>query len=158
MKTTLSGGFRLRSDAALTISALALLVGTAPAKSEPIPMDQIGAVAGKQYHGDGLSVTATPEGARLRCVFQKLEGQATPEGLWLTSTTDASNGERFRVVASAVEGRRAGERPSRALTSARFPDVSGSTALAEDAALPLPCRVRARSRWPTKWSGSSARG
>ena len=74
----------------------------APAKSEPIPMDQIGAVAGKQYHGDGLAVAATPEGARLRCVFQKLEGQATPEGLWLTSTTESSKGERFRVVTSAV--------------------------------------------------------
>jgi hypothetical protein len=45
----------------------------APSKSEPIPMDQIGALAGKQYQGDGLSVVATPEGARLRCVFQKLE-------------------------------------------------------------------------------------
>ena len=27
-----------------------------PTKSEPIPMDQIGAVAGRQYQGDGLSV------------------------------------------------------------------------------------------------------
>ena len=27
--------------------------------------------------GDGLSVAPTPEGARLRCVFQKLEGRVT---------------------------------------------------------------------------------
>jgi len=46
-------------------------------------MDQIGAVVGKQYQGDGLFVAATPEGARLRCVFQKLEGEAL-RGLWLS--------------------------------------------------------------------------
>ena len=55
-------------------------------KSEPIPLAQLGAVAGRQYQGDGLSVTATPDGARLRCVFQRLEGQATPKGLFLEST------------------------------------------------------------------------
>ncbi len=98
--------------AAFTPSAARPAPGGAPAKSEPIPMGQIGAVAGKQYQGDGLSMAATPEGARLRCVFQKLEGQATPEGLWLTSTTDASKGEWFRVVASAVGRRDAGDRTS----------------------------------------------
>jgi len=80
-----------------------------PVKAAPIPMDQLGAVAGEQYQGDGLSVAATAEGARLRCVFQKLEGEATPEGLWLTSTTDAPHGEPFRVVARAV-GRQEGGR------------------------------------------------
>ena len=78
-------------------------------KSEPIPIDRLGAVAGKQYQGDGLSVTATPDGARLRCVFQRLEGQVTREGLWLTSTAEDSKGERFRLVAVAL-GRAAGER------------------------------------------------
>jgi hypothetical protein len=138
MKTTLSGGCRLRSDAALTISALALLVGTAPAKAAPIPMDQIGAVACKQYQGDGLSMTATAKGARLRCVFQKLEGEATPQGLWLTSTTDPTNGQRFRVVAMAA-GRQEGEPASlggraspRALTSSgnvRESGLAGTLAL-----------------------------
>ena len=70
--------------------------------SEPIPMSEVGAKAGAQYHGDGLSVAPTPEGARLGCVFQKLEGQVTREGLWLTSTAENSNGGRFRVVASEV--------------------------------------------------------
>jgi len=65
-------------------------------------MDQLGAVAGEQYQGDGLSVSATPEGARLRCAFQRLEGQVTREGLWLSSTADASSGERFRVVAMEI--------------------------------------------------------
>jgi hypothetical protein len=49
--------------------------------STPIPLSELGAKAGVQYQGDGLSVAPTPEGARLRCVFQKLEGQVTPEGL-----------------------------------------------------------------------------
>jgi len=100
------------ANRACLVSALALGVfasllfasplAAAPARPEPIPLDQIGAVAGKQYHGDGLSVAATPDGARLQCVFQRLEGQANPEGLWLTSTADASKGERFRVLAVEV--------------------------------------------------------
>ena len=44
--------------------------------------------------------TATTNGARLRCAFQKLEGQVKHEGLWLNSTVENSNGERFRVVAT----------------------------------------------------------
>ncbi len=71
-------------------------------QSAPIPMDQLGAVAGKQYQGDGLSVIATPDGARLRCAFQRLEGQVTREGLWLSSTADNNSGERFRVMAMQV--------------------------------------------------------
>lgn len=66
-------------------------------------MDQLGAVAGKQYHGDGLSVTATPDGPRLRCAFQRLEGEVTRDGLWLRSTAGDAQAERFRVIAVAVE-------------------------------------------------------
>ena len=78
--------------------------GPAPAKTS-IPWSQIGAKAGADYQGDGLAVIATPEGARLRCAFQKLEGQATREGLWLTSTVIPPSGtvrDRFRVVATSV--------------------------------------------------------
>jgi len=83
---------------------LILFTGTAfgANQSGPIAMDQLGAVASQQVRGDGLSVTATPEGARLRCAFQKLEGLATLEGLWLSSTADSGNGERFRVLAASV--------------------------------------------------------
>ena len=70
--------------------------------SAPIPVAELGAKAGAQYRGDGLSVSPTPEGARLRCVFQRLEGQVTREGLWLNSTVEAQTGEKFRVVACAV--------------------------------------------------------
>src|SRR6266496_937560 len=68
---------------------------------------QIGAKAGAEYQGDGLAVIPTTAGARLRCVFQRLEGEATSEGLWLTSTVTNAMKERFRVTATAVG--RAGE-------------------------------------------------
>jgi len=77
---------------------------TAPAKTS-IPWSQIGAKAGADYKGDGLAVIATAEGARLRCAFQKLEGEATREGLWLTSTVIPPSGtvrDRFRIVATSV--------------------------------------------------------
>src|SRR5437773_8760870 len=76
--------------------------------SQAIPWSQIGAKAGADYRGDGLAVSPTADGARLRCVFQRLEGEATREGLWLTSTVvppSAPSGtvnDRFRIVAAAV--------------------------------------------------------
>jgi hypothetical protein len=77
--------------------------GPAPDRqSAPIPFDQIGSVAQKQYSGDGLAVTATADGALLRCVFRRLEGRATKGGLWLTSTEDGASGEPFRVKSMAV--------------------------------------------------------
>src|SRR6516162_3195563 len=71
-------------------------------KAETIPWDQIGAKAGADYHGDGLSVTPTTDGARLHCVFQRMDGEATREGLWLTSTVTNSANDRFRVTAAAI--------------------------------------------------------
>src|SRR5437867_4820776 len=74
-----------------------------PAKTaDSIPWSQIGAKAGADYQGDGLAVMPTAHGARLRCVFQKLEGEATREGLWLTSTVTNAVNDRFRVVAASV--------------------------------------------------------
>jgi hypothetical protein len=66
----------------------------------PISFEPLGTAAGGQCQGDALSVTATPDGARLRCGFQKLEGRASAEGLWLEST--ALGGGKLRVVAQAV--------------------------------------------------------
>jgi hypothetical protein len=68
-----------------------------------IPWSQVGARAGADYQGDGLAILPTVEGARLRCVFQRLEGEATSEGLWLTSTVTPPGGttnDRFRIVAA----------------------------------------------------------
>jgi len=70
--------------------------------SAAIPFNQIGAVAGKQYSGDGLAVTVSPDGARLRCAFQQLNANATTEGLWLASTADGAKGKPFRVLAQAL--------------------------------------------------------
>ena len=70
--------------------------------SPPIICSEIGARAGADYNGDGLSVVPTESGARLRCVFQRLEGEATSEGLWLRSTVTNTRSERFRVMACSV--------------------------------------------------------
>ena len=71
--------------------------GTQPAA---IPISEIGARATANYQGDALGVTARADGARLRCGFQKLEGHATPEGLWLESAKPG--GGQLRLVAVAV--------------------------------------------------------
>ena len=77
-----------------------LLAQSTSRPSERIPVPELGPKADAQHHGDELSVTPTPEGARLRCVFQKLEGHVIPGGLWLTSTVEPQTGEKFRVVAA----------------------------------------------------------
>ena len=110
--------------------------GRAPsnAKAAPIPMDQIGAVAGKQYQGDGLAVTPTAAGARLHCVFQRLNGEATRGGLWLASTVTNQPSDRFRVQAAAVGRDSTGGRASpQALTS---PGQEGNSGLARTLTLP----------------------
>jgi len=73
----------------------------APAKTA-IPWLQVGAKAEADYQGGGLAVSPTAAGARLRCVFQRLEGEATREGLWLTSTLTHGVNDRFRVTAAEV--------------------------------------------------------
>ena len=67
-----------------------------------IPWNQIGAKAGADYQGDGLAVTPIESGARLHCVFQRLDGEATPKGLWLTSTVSNTVSDPFRVIATEV--------------------------------------------------------
>ncbi len=92
---------------------LANTQNTPAKKAAAIPWDQVGAKAGADYHGEGLSVAATGAGARLHCAFQRLDGEATGEGLWLVSTVTNQPGnpssvaalrrvDRFRVVARAV--------------------------------------------------------
>jgi len=78
-----------------------------------LPWSQLGAKAGADYQGDGpacawlrrgrLAVSPTAGGARLRCVFQRLEGEVTCEGLWLTSTVTNAVIDRFRIMATKVE-------------------------------------------------------
>src|SRR5438093_12879101 len=73
----------------------------APAKTS-IPWSQIGAKAGGEYQAEGLAVMPTDTGARLRCVFQKMEGEVTRDGLWLTSTVEGSQTGRFSVMPTAL--------------------------------------------------------
>jgi hypothetical protein len=83
----------------LLLSAL-MLPARASTPPGAVPFGEIGAKATATYQGDALGVTATADGARLRCGFQKLEGHATPEGLCLESTTPG--GGQLRLVAVAV--------------------------------------------------------
>src|SRR5437870_1457668 len=69
---------------------------------QPFGWDEVGAKAAAQYAGEGLSVTANETSAHLNCIFQKLRGEATREGLWLTSTVTNTANVRFRVTATAV--------------------------------------------------------
>ncbi len=69
--------------------------GTGPTGSASIPVDQLGAAAQKQYSGDGIGITPTANGARLKALFQRLEGEATTERLWVRSTGKEANAEAW---------------------------------------------------------------
>ncbi len=68
---------------------------------EAIPFSEIGARATKDYKGDAIGITATENGARLRTGFQKLEADATSEGLWLVST-EKDDTSRLRLRAESI--------------------------------------------------------
>ena len=71
--------------------------------NQPIPWSEVGAKATAQYSGDGLSVFTDPQGTvRVRCAFQRLEGEVTDQGLWLSSQAEGQAAGRFRVVADSV--------------------------------------------------------
>jgi hypothetical protein len=65
------------------------------------PTNEIGAMADRRYSGDGLTVVPTASGARLHSAFQKLNGDATRGGLWITSTSGGDDG-RLRLMAAAL--------------------------------------------------------
>ncbi len=88
--------------AALLFASCALIALRTVSIGAPIPLCQNGARAGADYEGKGLSVTPAEGGIQLRCVFQRLEGKATSEGLWLSSIPANSGKDRFRVMASAL--------------------------------------------------------
>jgi hypothetical protein len=70
--------------------------------SAAVPLAELGARAGQYYAGAGLAVQTTEDGARLTCLFQRLEGEVTKEGLWLRSTVNGRAGARFSVRAVGV--------------------------------------------------------
>jgi len=73
--------------------------------AQPVPWSSIGATAEAGYNGDGLTLTPTSKGARLHCSFQRLEAEATDEGLWLRSTATNAPDRPVQVKAAAL-GRR----------------------------------------------------
>jgi hypothetical protein len=73
-----------------------------------IPFGQVGAMAGMQYSGDGLTVASTADGASLGCAFQRLTAKITTDGMWLTSRADASKGSPFRLIARSIGRENAG--------------------------------------------------
>ena len=92
--------------------------------NSPIAWCDLGAKATAQYSGDGLAITTAQDGTvRLRCVFQKLDGEVTCGGLWLSSTAcDAAPAPAspFRLVAAAFgrEGDSLATLPQRGAVSA----------------------------------------
>jgi hypothetical protein len=108
-KNRLSGQFKkhlaARAAVQLLCPAALVLALTGPARAETppaaIPLSDIGAKATADYQGNALAITATSDGVRLRCGFQKLEAEVTPEGLWLESTAPGAAG-KLRLVARSV--------------------------------------------------------
>jgi hypothetical protein len=120
----------------VTLTTVFLPLLFLPAQAASIPNSR-----GADYQGDGLAVTMTDTGARLRCVFQRLEGEATAEGLWLTSTVTNQPQDRFRVVAAAI-GRSGLRQSSAALeVSAVYPKRQNTAAVQSAIALPRTGRV-----------------
>ncbi len=141
MKTSL---FSVRGSGLAVVTLALALTGLAHAENARIPFSQIGAKATANYQGDALGITATPDGARLSCGFQKLEGHATHEGLWLESTVPG--GGQLRLVAVAV-GRGGSCTPQCAPTEAASSVRSGRSSVmvpqGDQAPLGAPCTHRA---------------
>ncbi len=128
--------------------ALALMVAARAETPPPaIPFSDIGARTTATYQGDALGITTTADGARLCCGFQKLEGHATPEGLWLESTKPGAVG-RLRLLAVAVGRGGKPERPH-PLTEAASSVRSGMSIVTvpqgDQAPLRATCKHRAVS-------------
>lgn len=69
---------------------------------ETIPWSEIGARADAQYAGDGLSILTSGGKTVLKSMLQRLEGEATAEGLWVASVSETEGGGRFRIRAESV--------------------------------------------------------
>jgi hypothetical protein len=69
--------------------------------NKTVPWFEIATRAGEQNHDEVSGISAAGEGALLHCRLQKLDGEATWDGLWLTSTVNSGR-ERLQVTATAV--------------------------------------------------------
>lgn len=75
---------------------------TPPPDPTAIPWSEIGAKADAQYSGDGLSIVTAGGKTVLKSMLQRLEGEATEEGLWVSSVSETEGGGRFRIRAESV--------------------------------------------------------
>src|SRR3989442_13367146 len=64
-----------------SLSLAAAAADSADTAETSFPWSQLGSKAGADYQCDGLAVIPTAAGARLRCVFQRLERAVASEGL-----------------------------------------------------------------------------
>src|SRR5437879_1813398 len=101
----------------------------ASASRKAIPWNQVGAAAGAQHSGEGLRITASEHGARVHCAFQRLDGEATRDGLWLTSTVPSQPHDSFRVKAVAVTRNASAARPRPAQGSGAASCLTGEARL-----------------------------
>jgi hypothetical protein len=144
MNTALNFANNSQNSMYWLLAGLALAL-TASARGDPLPttmpFSEIGARATAGYQGDALDVTAAADGARLRCGFQKLEGHATREGLWVESTRPGAAG-RLRLTAIAL-GRESSRARRCALTGAASSVRSGMSIVtvpqSDQAPLGAPC-------------------
>jgi len=70
--------------------------------AEPQSSPQTAVQADVGCRDQGLGISFTEGGARLRCEFQRLEGEATGAGLWLVSTMTDQPDDRFQIKAATV--------------------------------------------------------
>jgi len=66
--------------------------------------DQVAVSLQKLDATGGCVIAAVPGGARLKAAFQDLEAEATPEGLWITSTADEDGGKKGNRFMLRAEG------------------------------------------------------
>src|SRR5579884_164139 len=87
----------------LLLTSATICIQAAPMRTRrtPIPFDQIGTTANRQAVSKNLFLFPSTDGASIRCTFQKLEGRVNSNGLWLSSTTGASNGTPCRIIAQS---------------------------------------------------------
>src|SRR5437667_3637374 len=84
------------------ISPPIILAAQSALAEMPLPWSETSHHPVAHYKGEGLAIIPTAGGARLPCVLQRLEGEATDEGFWLTSAANNELSDSFRVIATDV--------------------------------------------------------
>lgn len=90
--------------AAITILASSGIASTTPGSptDKSVQWSELGRAAQAQYDGDGLSISSTDTGARLRCVFQRLNAQVSAQGLRLISTAPGNSHDRLSLRSASI--------------------------------------------------------